>query len=206
MASSETSICNSALAKLGEGDDGRISSLTDGSKNANFCAEQYAKLRDDLLRTHHWNFSVTRVELAQSSITPAFEYDYQYALPSDWIRTISVSANDAGTGHIPYKQEGQFILASTEQIFLRYVAQITDAAIMTADFREALATKIAHEGAIPIAQSNTLKQDMKDDLKRILRRARSTDAIEDFPEARPQGSWVTVRSRGVRRDLTGYVR
>lgn len=207
MASiSDTSICNSALSKLGEGSDGRITSLTDGSKNANFCNEQYGKLRDDLLRAHRWNFSVQRKELAQSSIIPAFEYDFQYALPDNWIRTVSVTANDAGVGSIPYKIEGLFVLASTEQLFMRYVARITDVNTMTSDFRELLATKIAHEGAIPIAQSNTLKQDMKDDLKRIMRRARSVDAIEDFPESRPEGSWVRSRGRGLRRDLTGYIR
>lgn len=190
---SEVGICNSALAKIGVGSDGRISSLTEGSRNANVCNEQYAKLRDALLRSHKWNFATARAKLARLADTPVFEFDYKYQLPTDWIRIIAVHDNDNGIGRVHYKIEGRTLLCDAEDIYLRYIKRATDPNDMPPDFRETLATLLARDLAIPIAQSNTLKQDMKDDFKRAARRARSTDAIEDTPEAMPEGSWITAR-------------
>ena len=50
---SEVSICNSALIKLGAS---RIASLTEDSKEAKLCYEQYPILRDEVQASHPWNF------------------------------------------------------------------------------------------------------------------------------------------------------
>jgi hypothetical protein len=84
---SEVGICNSALIKIGAS---RITSLTEGSKNANLCAEQYAKLRDAELRAHLWNFATSRQKLAQISGAPVSGFEFHYQLPSDWVRTVAV--------------------------------------------------------------------------------------------------------------------
>jgi hypothetical protein len=64
---------------------------------------------------------------------------------------------------------------------------------MPADFREALALLLARDVAVPIAQSNALRESMADSFREALARAKSTDALEDHPESLPPGSWVTVR-------------
>ena len=189
----EVGICNSALSKIGAT---RIVSLTEGSKNANFCAEQLAKLRDQLLRRHLWNFAKARALLPRLSEAPVFGFDHQYQLPADWLRSLSLHDNDAGSGAVAYRIEGRRILSDASELYLVYIRQVTDPNQMTADFREALAFLLAKEAAIPIAQSNSLKQDMKEELIRALRQVRSTDAIEDFPEALPEGSWAAARHGG----------
>ncbi|MDJ0951651.1 MAG: hypothetical protein QNJ94_22300 [Alphaproteobacteria bacterium] len=186
----EVGICNSALAKIGAK---RIASLTEGSKNANICNEQYEKLRDDLLRAHVWNFAVTRRQLARLSEAPAFEFQYKYQLPSDWLRTISVHDNAEGAGTVAYRIEGRTLHTAAEQVYLRYVRRAEDPNEMTADFREVLATLIARELAIPLANSNTLFQLMDDRFRGRFRRARSADSVEDFPDRMPAGSWATAR-------------
>ena len=186
----EVGISNSALSKIGAA---RITALTEGTKNANFCAEQLPKLRDQLLRRHVWNFAKSRARLAQVSSAPAFGFDHAYQLPADWLRTVLVDDSDDGRGGIRYAVEGRTLLADADQVYLVYVRQVTDPNAMTADFREVLAFLLAKEAAVPIAQSNTLKQDMKDELQRALRAARSTDAIEDFPAEMPEGSWAASR-------------
>lgn len=186
----EAGICNSALSKIGAS---RIVSLTEGSKSANFCAEQYPKIRDKLLRRHIWNFAVERAKLAKISTAPVSGFDNQYQLPSDWLRTIAVHDNDAGVGTLRYKMENRKILTNADEVWLRYIKQIIDANEMTSDFVEALASALAREAAIPLANSNTLKKDMADEHLRDLRVARSTDAIEDFPDDIPEGSWVNIR-------------
>ena len=154
-------------------------------------------MRDDLLRCHNWNFATKRVELARSSTLPAFEFDYGYVVPSDWMRTVSVHDNDSGIGTIIYREENiageRCILASTENVFLRYVAQVTDPNLMAADFRKALVTSLARDVALPISNSNSLREFYEKKAERDILRAKGSDALGSSPERRPAGSWVTSR-------------
>lgn len=189
--SSEVEICNSALSKIGT--TNRIASLTEGSTNATACNGQYAKVRDKLLRAHHWNFAMTRAKLARLADAPVYEFDYGYQLPSDWIRMVAVHDNDAGTGQALYRIEGRKLLCNADGIWIKYVARVTDPNDMPADFRETLASLLAVELALPIAQSNTIRTLMLDQFRRDLIQAKSTDSIEDYPPSMPEGSWVTER-------------
>ena len=188
---SEVGICNSALSKIGS--PTRITSLTEGSRAANACNEQYAKIRDALLRSHTWNFATKRAKLAQSSEIPEYEFNFAYRLPADWLRTVAVHDNDAGVGDTAFRIEGRKLITNANELYLRYIRRVTDPNDMPADFREALAVNLAVELAILIAQSNSLKESLKADQKTALRRTRSTDAIEDYPEAFPEGNWITSR-------------
>lgn len=191
---SETDLVTAAV-RLVAGN--RIASLTDGTKNANVANDLYSIVRDDLLRSHPWNFATKRVKLARSSTTPAFEFDYAYVLPADWMRTVSVHDNDGGTGTVFHREEetnGQgTILASVEDLYLRYVARIEDPNRMAADFRKALITSLARDIALPIANSNTLRDFFERKADRDILRAKASDGSGSFPERRPAGSWVSSR-------------
>jgi len=195
-----TDLLNVSLRRIGATP---IVSLTDGSESANAADDIYTEVRDDLLRSHPWNFATKRIKLAQSATAPTFEFDYAYPLPSDWLRTISVHDNDAGHGTVLYRMEQvndqNSIVVSSNEIWLRYVSQVTDPNIMTADFRNALEFVLARDLAIPLASSNSLEERMSVKADRAIARARSTDGMGSFPELRPRGSWASSRS-GRRRD------
>ncbi len=183
-------ICNSALVKLGAT---RIISLTEGSKNANLCDEQYEKVRDDLLRSHAWNFAIARRKLARLADAPTFGFDYVFQLPTDFLRVVSVHDDESATGGIAYKIEGRTLLSNATDIYLRYIRQVTDPNDMDALFRETLAWAVASDLAIPITQSSTTREQMRDGLDDHLSKAKSIDAIEDFPETEPDPAWVSER-------------
>lgn len=197
---SDTDVVNVAMRLIGQSP---ITSLSDGTTNANTADDLYEEVRDDLLRSHPWNFATKRVQLARSSTDPTFEFDYAYVLPSDWLRTISVHDNDAGHGTVLYRTEqvgGQnCIVASSDAIYLRYVASVTDPNLMSADFRRAFALSLARDLAIPISSSNSMQDKYDSMASRALARARSSDAMGGFPELRPRGSWASARG-GFRRD------
>jgi len=190
----ETDVINIGLRRIGATP---IVSLSDGSPSANTVGDVYTEIRDNLLREHPWNFATKRLKLAQSTTTPVFEFDYGYALPSDWLRTISVHDDDAGHGTVLYRMEQinnqNSIVTSSDQIWLRYVSQVTDPNLMTADFRTALAFLIARDMSIPLASSNTLHEVMDKKSLKAIARARSTDSMGGFPELRPRGSWASSR-------------
>jgi len=187
---STAGICNSALIKLGAT---TIMSLTEGSRNANLCLEQYDKLRDDLLRAHVWNFATRRTKLARLTAAPAYGFAHAYQLPVDWMRTIAVHDNDGGAGAVRYRIEGRRILTDASDIWLKYIGRVDDANEMDAAFREALAWKIAIDLAVPITQSTTALREAEDGFRRALVKARSVDAIEDFADQMPESDWVALR-------------
>ena len=194
----EVDVINIGLRRIGQGP---IVSLTDGSTAANAVNQIYEHIRDDLLRSHPWNFAIKRVKLAQSSVVPVFEFDHAYPLPSNWLRTVSVHDNDAGHGTVLYRMElheGQrSIIASSDAIWLRYVSRVTDPNLMALDFIDALSLVLARDLSITLASSNTLYEQMAKAAKSSIARARSADAMGSFPELRPRGSWAS--SRGGRR-------
>ena len=185
-----TGICNSALAKIGAA---RITALEEDSKNANLCAELYERCRDDLLRAHSWNFAAARAKLAREAETPVFGFAYAYALPADWMRCVDAYGDESGSCRIVYRVEGDCLLSDAEDVYLRYVRRVADANLMPADFREALACLLARELAVPIAQSNTLEEKLEARFRTRLRRARTTDGLEDQLEPLPLGAWAEVR-------------
>jgi hypothetical protein len=194
---SEATLCSAALRLVA---GAKITSLTQGTKNANVAADLYESVRDDLLRGHDWNFGTSRQKLARSSTTPDFEFDYAYVLPSDWLRTVSVHDNDGGFGNIFFREEevgGQgCVLASVEDLYLRYVYKVTDVNRMPADFRMALITAMARDLAMPIADSNTIADRFEKRADRALLIAKASDARGSAPSRRPLGSWVTARNGG----------
>jgi len=191
---SDVDIVNRALRNIG---GTRITSLTDGSTNANIANDIYDMVRDDLLRSHNWKFATKLVKLSRLATAPTFEYDYGYALPNDWLRTITVHDNDAGTSSVPFREaeiDGVgAILTSAEDIYLRYVYSVEDINRATPDFHTALSLAMSAEMAIPVANSNRLHETYLEVSRRALVRAKSSDSLGSPADARPAGSWATSR-------------
>ena len=205
MPTSNTDIVNIALRIL---KTSVIQSLTDGTKNANVMNTIFTAQRDNLLRSHTWNFASKLTTLSRSSTTPSFEFDFGYVLPADWMRTIRVQDNDAGVGTIHYREaelagEG-VILASVETLYLTYIYAVTDPNRMPADFHFALSYALAVAapgiGNISSAREVTLVQRAE----RAVLRARSADAMGSKPERRPRGSWASSRGGGRTGLSTGF--
>jgi hypothetical protein len=71
---------------------------------------------------------------------------------------------------------------------------VTDPNVMDPAFRETLAWALAFDLAIPITQSSTTREQMAHGLRDALSKAKSVDAIEDFPETTPDTAWAVERN------------
>lgn len=90
------SICNMALAHLG--DDATVSEIDppEGSAQAEHCAQFYPIARNALLEMHPWKFAMRRAVLALTEEQPHASWGYAYSLPSDVITVYNVgNINDA---------------------------------------------------------------------------------------------------------------
>ena len=78
-----TDICNAAISHCGT--RSKISSIGEGSAEANACLTHFALVRDATLRAFDWNFGRITTPLAQL-INPPARWSYKYALPTDCVR------------------------------------------------------------------------------------------------------------------------
>ena len=175
----EVSICSNALRRLG---DDPITSLTDDTERARLCNAFYVPARDAVLRSHPWNFAITRATLAQLSTTPAYEYAYQYSLPTDpyCLRVLGMEYEDYIFKIENSATEGRVLLTDESTAKIIYVGKITDTAKFDSMFIDVLTAKLAAELTYPVTGSVSLQTQMEKIYSAKLSEARSVDGQEGF--------------------------
>ena len=163
-------ICNGALNQLGAS---TILSLTEDSKNARLCNARYTQVRDSLFRSHPWNCLIKRVELAKDTETPSWGFSYQFTLPADCLRVLTILNYD-----YDYKIEGRKVVANHDTVKIQYVARITDANLYDELLRETISASLAADIAYAVTSSNPTTQNMYNLFQDKLREARFVDATE----------------------------
>lgn len=174
MATS-VSICSNALLILGAQP---INSFDDANDRARIAANLYPQVRDEMIRAHAWNCAIKRVILAPDVSTPPFDYAYQFTLPGDWVRTLSVGEYGQ---EFDYRSEGRRILADTNTLPLRYVFSNTNEGSWDAGMIESVTMRMAARMAYAITQSAALSEQLAKESEYVLRRARAADGQDDPP-------------------------
>lgn len=165
MATSSTEICNLALLRMGSP---RINDIDEDSPNARYCNQIYNQMLDETLSIgpeRGWRFARARLgSVGVESTEPDFEYEYQYALPTNMIKLISVMVD--GLEITDWIREGDYILTNKEadEVDFKYVQRITDVSKFPPYFVEVLAMKIAIGLTYRISQDLKKVADLKDEL------------------------------------------
>jgi hypothetical protein len=193
MALSAVEICNSALHKIGAR---RISSLSDGTKEAIILNDMYDRLRKEVLRSHPWNFAIAYVALSETVNTPVWpKWSKEFLLPSDVLRVLEVEPDYDAPWEVGYNTDGNKVIFSTStSMKIKYIKDITNTTLFAPDFDEALAFRIAADIAYTLVQSQTVQANMFQAYKDFLAQARSFDAQEK--------SYQSIESE----DFTSFVR
>lgn len=187
MATSEVQICSNALLLLGAQ---TINSFDDTADRSILAGNLWANCRDAVLRSHPWNCAIKRVALAPEATAPAFDYTYQFTLPGDWLRTLSVGQD----GDTPdYRMEGSKILCDDNPLYLIYLFRNTDVSKYDALLVEALTAYMAMTMAYPITKSASQQGVMAKLYEFKLRQARTVDGQEDPPQEVGDFPFLNVR-------------
>tara|TARA_R110001583_G_scaffold10107_3_gene47171 strand:+ start:736 stop:1314 length:579 start_codon:yes stop_codon:yes gene_type:complete len=175
----EVSICSNALRKLG---DDPITSLTEDTERARLCNAFYNTARDSLLRSHPWNFAITRASLTRLSSTPAYGFAYQYALPTDpyCLRVLEMEYQDYIFKIENLATEGRVLLSDEDTAKILYVGRITDTSLFDSLFVDTLTAHLSVKLAYPITNSTSLQLQMHKLYQAKLSEARSVDGQEGF--------------------------
>ena len=191
MATADVDIANSALAKLGAP---LIVALTDSTRAAVLCNEQFAKMRKKLISSHPWNFAVFRIALAQTANTPVFNYSQEFLLGSDVLRVLETDLPEDEPWEVEFNTDNNKVLVCNySAVNIKYVKDITDPTKFPPYFEEALAWLLASDIAYSLTQSTTLAQAAYSAFKAEVREARSMDAQEAGRQSFETNLWVDVR-------------
>ena len=186
MGMTEADVCNQALARLGAE---KILGLDDGSKGARYCRLFYEQTRDEVLRSHPWNFAMKREVLIRLTDDPPFGWGRQYQLPGDFLRLVQLNGFAADEASRNSEIEGDKLLCDEEMAQVRYVRRVEDAAQYDPLFAEALAVKLASKLAQPLTGSRSLAAEILQEYERVIAPlARRVDSQED--RSRRKQPWV----------------
>lgn len=190
---SDVSIANRALTKLGAD---RILLLTDETQAARTINSMFTDVRDAEIRRYTWKFSIKRTSLSALVAAPAWGYEFQYPLPSDYLGLVQVNEwyVRPRDRKAPWSVEGGNILTDFEApLKLRYKARIENAALFDPLFVEVFACKLAMEACETLTQSGSKYDAAAQGYKFALSEAARQDALENPPEEFPWGSFLDAR-------------
>ena len=191
MATSVIEICNNALLDLGED---AIMSLGDESKAAGLCNHRWPAVRDAVLRAHPWNCAMAQAELAAGTAAPLWKWEYQYVLPTDFLRITQLVGED-GTTIPDWEIQGGIVLCNeAAPIFISYVRRETDPGKYDALLGETLSARLAATLAYPLSGSTSLAQSYWEVYQTKLAEARGVDAREGVPESVTPTRWIGAKS------------
>ena len=151
MSISKTELINKALTLVGAEP---ITNIDDDTQNARVVNRVYEISLRSILSECKWNFATRRALLATSADTLAWYHTdeaYVYSRPNNIIRIFETNDDDA-----VWREEGDYILADTQGLGIKYVIYLDDPSKYTSAFVDALVDKLCSDIAYMIVNSATL--------------------------------------------------
>ncbi len=183
---SSTELVNLALIRVG---GERITDLNDqNSTEAVIANVIYNNTRRALLRSHVWRFAIKKIELAQLVDAPEFEFTYAYSLPSDFIRIRQVYNPNSN-----WQVIGNQIHTDDNELFLEYVADITDVNLFDPLFSELFTLKLAYELAYKINADSSIKNQLMQEYQIKLKESVAISSKEQSNRIIGDGPWNNHR-------------
>lgn len=154
----DVKICSVALLDLG---GNAISSFSDDSDAARFCASVYPLLKENILSMYDWRFTVTKARLNRETSTPENRWTYQYALPSDAKTDGLLALYDSGeVGARPvqnFQLFGKKVLCDYEDVYIDYQGDISNEATWPGYFVELMTKAMSARACMFVTDNATLK-------------------------------------------------
>lgn len=186
--SSRTAIANKALILNGAM---IITSLTEDSDNARYCAELLDSVIDEVLCMHDWLCAEHRKTVAANADYDYTDFDYakqyKYLLPTNPYCLLIRKFN---TGLMDYEPQGRWIFSDEPSCELVYTKRITDVNEFTPLLIEAIYTHLAVKLTFPLKQSKTLRDEFVQYLEVVvLPRAKTREASQAYVDQSERRNW-----------------
>lgn len=191
---------NNALFELG---NYSLSDTGEAIEAGRALVQVYDQVRDECLSSGSWNFATETIKAdADTGVTPEFGYPEVFAKPSDWLRTVAVSADENfAFPLLQYYDDDSFWSAPSTPIYVRYVSDDTGLGLdlnrWTPLFARYVELALAERICMKLTQSETSKERLAKAVKNAKRTALNQDAMDEAnPKFPPPGNWTRSRSGG----------
>lgn len=167
---------------------------------------------DEMLEAGFWKFAMRTVSITEdTSITENFAHPYPHNMPSDWVKTYIVSANEYLEPPLDdFVEEANTIFAKVTPIYMRYVSNSStgyggDLLRWTARFTRACACRLASVSAgKAIGASADMIRKLEERADTKLLQALSFEALREPSKRAQQGLWASAGGSRGARSRTGH--
>lgn len=151
---SDLKICGLAMSWLGANAPTNI--VTPVSAEDKVCAANYEASRDAVLEDGEWSFAVERTKLTTPVVVSG--EPNKFALPTGVIRMLQAGAQYDFSDRTSWVKEGESIAINLDEVYIRYIKQITDVGFFTPSFIQCLAAHIAAVSAVTMTNSSKVEE------------------------------------------------
>ena len=129
MASGDTdvSVCSAALILLGAS---KITSLKDTDDVSVACNSLYSNLKNSLLSSYQWSWSLKKRRLTQLSTDPLTEWDNAFVLPNDMLSGVLAVFETTGNTERPirygWEVYGNQLFTNLNTVYIDYQATVPE--------------------------------------------------------------------------------
>ncbi|MEK9753367.1 MAG: hypothetical protein VW338_09170 [Rhodospirillaceae bacterium] len=196
---SSVKICNMALAHIGA--KSTIESLDEDSAEAQQCKLWYDWARYQTLEDFNWPFAKRRRTLAvHGDVAPSGVWTFRYEYPSDCVKARAI-VNPLGEDKDPVPFEVELsdngeertILTDMEDAILLFTFDLTNPALFSSRFIDALSWRVAHRIAFSLTGDARIAQNAMQIYNAMLINAAGSAADESAPRTPREASWIEAR-------------
>ena len=155
MTTTEFTICNKALALLGQSS---ISDFTTDDKAVK-CGALYPTYSQFLLSMYNWHFARKKSGSLSSTTAPTFGYTYAFTMPTDTLNIVNVynSTDKQVAPQSRYERFGAVLHTEFTPAYLDYTYDI-DEDLWPSWYQEFVATALASRFAVSITEDDSKAQ------------------------------------------------
>lgn len=191
MSNSRTGMCNKGLVLVG---GTAITSLTEDSDNARYCAELLDAVIDEVLCMHEFPCAEHRKVVAANADYDYTDFDYakeyKYLLPANPYCLQLRTFNDGKTA---YEIQGRWLYSDADTCELVFTKRITDVNEFSPLLVESIYTLLAVKLTFPLKQSKTLRAELIEYFELVvLPRAKASAASQAYVDQSQRRRWLTA--------------
>lgn len=174
---SQVEIINMALLRIGSQ---RITSINDQTSSGQQVKAIYDLCVDFVINTYNWNSCKRRATLNRLVDAPAFEWSYQYQLPTN-PKLLKVLEIYVSSGVEPaYAIEGDKLLTNASSVNLKYLAKLTNSEDFGQYLTETIISRLAYELAYSQTGSASVKERLQQEYLMTLQNNSTLDSQQDY--------------------------
>ena len=177
-------LISQAMLLIGESP---VSDIEADTRASLIASNLYDLVYNDALSASEWNFATKRFELSKLEEVPINEYKYQYQLPSDLVRVLTINEGQGSNG---FEINGDRLYSNDPKVILEYIYRVPEV-FLPPYFAMYVVYALAKIFAIPVTQNVKTLEAFTTLAEQQLGNARFTDST-----TAPLDGWYTLSDLG----------